>query len=136
MPPISELNVLLRNMEPHLQAGTYVYVLSKGSPDIQDRRIVASIREAEGLSLIVEESYAKEMGLHPHFECAWITLNVVSDLATVGLTAAIATALGESGISCNVVAGLNHDHIFVANHQAALAVEVLLEIQQTTCRSS
>ncbi|WP_367890127.1 ACT domain-containing protein [Rhodobacter calidifons] len=36
-----------------------------------------------------------------------------SDLAAVGLTAAFAGALGREGISCNVVAGYHHDHLFV-----------------------
>jgi hypothetical protein len=123
-------------MEPHRQEGTYVYVLSEGSPDISDPRVVASIREAEGLSLIVEKSFAMENGLQPHFECAWITLNVNSDLAAVGLTAAFASALAESGISCNVVAGLNHDHIFVPVHQAQVALDVLQALQQSACRST
>lgn len=135
MPPISDLNVLIKSMEPQLQDGTYVYVLSNGSLDTGDRRVVASMREAEGLSLIVEKSFASENGLQPHFECAWITLNVHSDLAAVGLTAAFASALGASSISCNVVAGLNHDHIFVPVHQAQRALEVLRALQQSACHA-
>jgi hypothetical protein len=57
-------------------------------------------------------------------------LNVQSDLAAVGLTAAFASALGEAGISCNVVAGLNHDHLFVPAHQAQSALKVLRLLQQ------
>jgi hypothetical protein len=121
-------------MEPQLQDGTYVYVLSEGNTDISDSRVVASIREAEGLSLIVEKSFADAYGLKPHFECAWITLNVNSDLAAVGLTAAFASASGDSKISCNVVAGLNHDHIFVPVHQAQLALAVLRALQQNALR--
>nr|WP_302848565.1 ACT domain-containing protein [Rhodobacter calidifons] len=40
-------------------------------------------------------------------------MTVQSDLAAVGLTAAFAGALGREGISCNVVAGYHHDHLFV-----------------------
>ena len=44
---------------------------------------------------------------------ARLSLTVHSDLAAVGLTAAFATALGAEGISCNVIAGYHHDHLFV-----------------------
>lgn len=131
MLPISDLDTLLSTLEPQLQHGTYVYVLSNETPDFNDVRVVAAIRETEGLSLIVEESYAREKCLNAFFECAWITLTVSSDLAAVGLTAAFATALGKSGISCNVVAGLNHDHIFVPVHQATLAMHELRALQQS-----
>ena len=39
------------------------------------------------------------------FRAAWISLTVHSDLEAVGLTAAFSTALGQAGVSCNVVAG-------------------------------
>ena len=45
-------------MEPVLNDGTYVYVRSKGALLADHSKIVASIREAEGTSLIVEESFA------------------------------------------------------------------------------
>jgi hypothetical protein len=54
---------------------------------------------------------------------------VLSDLEAVGLTAAFATALGDAGISCNVVAGLHHDHIFVSTQQADPAMATLLALQ-------
>ncbi len=136
MTPISGLNLLIRTMEPQLQDGIFVYVISEGNPDLRDRRVIASVREAEGLSLIVEKSFANENGLQPHFECAWITLNVNSDLAAVGLTAAFASALGDAKISCNVVAGLNHDHIFVPVAQAQAALDVLRALQQNACSSA
>jgi uncharacterized protein len=59
------------------------------------------------------------------FTAAWITLNVHSDLAAVGLTAAFSGALGQAGISCNVVAGVHHDHLFVPIDQAQRAMEAL-----------
>ena len=62
------------------------------------------------------------------FRCAWITLRVHSDRHAVGLTAAFATALGQAGISCNVVAAAYHDHLFVAADAADRAVAVLQEL--------
>jgi hypothetical protein len=44
---------------------------------------------------------------------ARITLMVHSALEGVGLTAAVAAALAEVGIACNVVAAFHHDHLLV-----------------------
>ena len=54
-----------------------------------------------------------------------ITLQVYSDLEGVGLTAAVATALAEEGIPCNVVAALHHDHLFVPETQGQRALACL-----------
>jgi hypothetical protein len=56
-------------------------------------------------------------------------LTVNSALDAVGLTAAFVTALGHSGISCNVVAGAYHDHIFVFLESAQMAMLVLRQLQ-------
>lgn len=129
MPPISDLDTLLRHMEPVLNPGVYVFTQSEGPVQIDPAHVMASIREPEGLSLVLEESVALAAGLKPALRCAWITLNVNSDLEAVGLTAAFATALGQAGISCNVVAGLNHDHIFVPVQQADKAMAELKALQ-------
>ncbi|MFC5920918.1 hypothetical protein ACFPVS_09325 [Neisseria weixii] len=78
--------------------------------------IYAGMREAEGLS-VMEEETARKYGLQNAFRAAWITLNVHSDLAAVGL-AAFSSVLGRAGIRCNVVAGHCHDRIFVPHEQA------------------
>ncbi|MNG35746.1 hypothetical protein D3C84_1225580 [compost metagenome] len=59
---------------------------------------------------------------------AWITLQVHSSLAAVGLTAAFASALGQANISCNVIAGYHHDHLFVAQADAERALAVLRQL--------
>ncbi len=56
---------------------------------------------------------------------AMITLRVHSSLDAVGLTAAVAGQLATGGISCNVVAGYFHDHLFVPIDEADLAVNLL-----------
>jgi hypothetical protein len=128
MSPISDLATLLRTMEPTLNEGTFVFASVADGKEFPAHAIVASIREPEGLSVVVEESAAQQLGLSPVFRCAWITLSVNSDLQAVGLTAAFSVALGKAGISCNVVAGANHDHIFVPIGQAELAMQVLRDI--------
>ena len=89
----------------------------------------ASFHEAEGLSLILPDDLADSSGAQtsPRMRC--ITLNVYSSLEGVGLTAAVASALAERGIPCNMVAGYHHDHVFVPEDQADTALKVLLGLQ-------
>lgn len=54
-----------------------------------------------------------------------ITLKVLPSLQTVGLTAAISTALAEQGIPANVLAGFHHDHVFVPAAKAGLTMQTL-----------
>jgi hypothetical protein len=78
----------------------------------------------------MEEGAAEAAGVTPLFRAAWITLTVHSDLNAVGLTAAFARALGDAGISCNVMAAAYHDHIFVPVDDAARAMNALLNLQR------
>lgn len=129
MPPESDLRTLLRSMHPVLHEETFVFATVPGTQTIDSAVIVASIREAEGLSVIVSENDAALHRLRPVARCAWITLTVNSDLQAVGLTAAFAAALTDAGISCNVVAGANHDHIFVPVADATRAMDALRALQ-------
>ncbi len=93
---------------------------------------LATFREREALTVIVREEDALAAGLSPLFRCAWIALTVHSDLEAVGLTAAVASALYERGISCNVVAAAYHDHLFVPIERADDAIAALLALQQAS----
>lgn len=128
--PVSDLATLLSQMRPELHSGRYAYVTLAPGYSLDQSCIVASIREPEGLSVIITEDDAIALGLPVAFMAAWITLTVHSDLAAVGLTAAFSTALGQAGISCNVVAGVHHDHLFVPVGQEQEAMKVLNALQQ------
>jgi hypothetical protein len=128
-PPISDLSLLLRSMEPVLNPGTFVFTSVENAAEIEPSTIIASVREPEGLAVVMRESDAQERGLPILFRAAWITLTVTSDLEAVGLTAAFASALGAAGISCNVIAGAYHDHIFVPVDSAERAMLVLRKLQ-------
>jgi uncharacterized protein len=127
---VSNLAELLQSMNPVLNRGVYAFVSlpAGGMPDRVEP--IATFRESEGLTLIVEEPQAKDAGLPILFRAAWITLTVHSDLQAVGLTAAVATALAEAGISCNVVAAAYHDHLFVPVESASQAISVLQAMQE------
>lgn len=127
--PISNLAELLRSMTPKLNAGVYYFATLNNDDELPLSKIIATIREEEGLSVIVNEETVAEYSLQAQFKCAWISLTVYSDLEAVGLTAAFATALGNVGISCNVVAGNYHDHIFVPYEKAELAMQTLRSLQ-------
>ena len=132
--PIWELNELIRNMHPVLHEGVFVFVSVMDENCLKSVEIISSIREKEGYSAVVREEGAHRLGLEPFFRSAWITLEVHSDLEATGFTAIFSKALAEKGISCNVVAGAYHDHLFVPVEQADAAMQVLtlLQIKQNT----
>jgi len=125
MKAIGDLEVLLAHMRPELNPGRFAFVALPDGAALDPSLVVASIREPEGVSVILPEQAALELGLPISLMAARITLSVHSDLAAVGFTAAFSSALGRAGISCNVVAGVHHDHLFVPVEQAQKAMDVL-----------
>jgi len=122
------LATLLRSMSPQLNDGDYVFCTLADSRIPEGCEVIGSFREQEGLTLILERQQAERAGLAFEYVAAWITLNVHSALEAVGLTAAFATALGKAGISCNVIAGYYHDHLFVGRADAERAMTVLRQL--------
>lgn len=127
---ISNLSALLGSMEPALHAGVFAYCVVTPGADLAAFSPVATVSEREGLTLVLPEEQALAAGLPVLLRVAWITLTVHSDLQAVGFTAAFAGALGRAGVSCNVIAGAFHDHIFVPVEQAERALTALIALQQ------
>lgn len=128
MPGERNLNSLLSNLKPKLNGNKWAFVTIK-EPDINlYHHAVATIKETEGVTLVVSTSIAEKLQLEYQYAAAWITLEVHSALEAVGLTAIVASALADHGISCNVIAGYYHDHLFVAYNEASQAMRVLREI--------
>lgn len=108
-----ELTFLIENMDCVLNEGVYVFcAISEWNSDLI-KLAVCHFKEAEGITIVLKKEVADEQNLPYEFKASWITLRVQSALNAVGLTAAIASNLSEKGISCNVIAGFYHDHIFV-----------------------
>jgi uncharacterized protein len=128
MAGLTDLTQLLRSLEPVLRSGEFVYAtvldLPAGLP------VEATVREPEGLTVVLRRDVADAHGIAYDYVAAWITLTVHSSLEAVGLTAAFATALGREGISCNVLAGRHHDHLLVASADADHAVQVLRRLAE------
>ena len=125
---IREAREMVAGMTPELKAGEYVFCAA-GDRDWVALNPLAMFREAEGVSLILERGAAEGAGFVVEAPMALITLNVYSALDGVGLTAAVATALARVGIACNMVAALNHDHVFVPIERADEAVQILIDLQ-------
>jgi len=120
--PISDLDQLLRSMTPILRPGEYVFVDGDLPADVD---VEASVWEPEGMSSVIRRADADRLLLEYDYVAAWITLTVHSSLAAVGLTAAVSRALADDGISCNVIAGLRHDHLLVPTAAADRALRAL-----------
>ena len=126
---ISNLDTLLRELKPTLNDGIYAWCVLPHDADLGDLTPLATIREVEGITVVLPEKDAIKCGLAVIYRAAWITLSVHSDLEAVGLTASFSTALAREGISCNVIAGAFHDHIFVPVEIAQRALDVLLTLR-------
>ena len=130
MSGLTDLDQLLAHLEPSLREGEYVFITVDDDRMTDELQPLATFVEDEGLSLIVERERAEAAGLAAEGVFRCITLTVRSSLEAVGLTAAVATALAEAGISANVVAAFHHDHVFVPAADAERALSVLRGLQQ------
>lgn len=126
----SNLATLLKTMKPKLNEGEFVFCSVKDLAIIGSMRPVMVFGEDEGYTLILGKAEAEALGLDFSFVASWITLTVHSSLEAVGLTAAFSDALATENVSCNVVAGYFHDHIFVDTKDAHKAIEILNRLAQ------
>jgi hypothetical protein len=128
-----DLNTILSGLTVKRRDGTYVYV--SGSSD-SIPGAVATIQEDEGTTFVVERGDAERLGLPWSFASVWLTVEAHTSLDAVGVTAALATALGDAGIPCNVLAGYNHDHLLVPVERADDAQAALESVRQRASRPS
>ncbi len=129
MKSISNLNQLLKSMQPKLIVGKFVFCTISNSK-LSSLKINPRLlfHEEEGVTLILEKEVADKNKLSYDNIWSLITLNVNSDLAAVGFLAAITPALAQAGISVNVVSAYYHDHLFVPEGKAKKALIKLKEL--------
>jgi hypothetical protein len=121
-------------LNPVVNEGVYVYAVVPPEAALPSMTVLATFHEAEGTTIVARESEVLRANLPVLFRAAWITLEVQSDLHSVGLTSAFANVLAEAGISCNVIAAAHHDHIFVPVELATAALACLKALQDAASR--
>jgi hypothetical protein len=119
------LDRLLAGLQPQLAEEPYAYAQG---PAPVGTLVFATVAEDEGLTLVLTRDEASAAGLRPVWNAARITLRVDSTLTDVGLTATVSSRLAAHGISCNIIAGLAHDHLFVPEDRGAEALELLQQL--------
>ena len=110
------------DLRPSLHPDPYVFAQVREVPPDGP---FAVIREDEGITVVLAQAQADRLGLVYGYVAARITLTIGSDLAAVGLTAEVSRVLAAAGISCNVIAGLHHDHLFVDAARGSEALSLL-----------
>ena len=126
----TNLSLLLKDLAPKLNSGTYVFATISDINQVDRQHTIGEFKEAEGTTLIMEKSKAEALGLDYDYQASWITLMVHSSLHAVGLTAKVSTELAKNNVSCNVIAGYYHDHLFVPVEDADKAFEVLRKLSE------
>lgn len=126
-----DLTRLVAGMRPEINPGRFVFTTMAG-PAPAGLAPVVTVAESEGLTLVLRQEEADAASLAYDYVAAWITLRIHSALDAVGLTAAVARALADAGLSRNVVAGFHHDHLFVEHARADEALSVLRALAERT----
>lgn len=128
---IKDLSQILKTLSPKLRDEDYVFCTFEDGEygNYLPLNPIASFKEKEGLTMIVQLEIARKYNIMTSGIMKCITLNVHSDLESIGLTAAISKSLANNDISANIMAGYYHDHVFVPKDKAQKAMKVLKSLQ-------
>ncbi|MAU71947.1 MAG: acetyltransferase [Pseudozobellia sp.] len=126
----NNLEHILKNLKPVLHPGKYVFSSQSSDKSVPIESVIGTFTEKEGTTLILSLENAVKLGMNYEYVAAWITLEVHSSLEAIGLTAVFSNALASHQISCNVIAGFYHDHLFVDYTDGPKAVEILKELSK------
>ena len=133
----------------------FLTIKSGSIPEEIENCSVFSMKEAEGRTFVIPKKIAENHGFEFEYPCRMITLQIHSSLSAVGeytlrqksifgqvciccshhfkhfrniftgFLATILKRLAENEISCNVVSGFYHDHLFVSDGEEVKVMNIL-----------
>ena len=126
---------MLAGMAPALKEGTYFFCSTADAVIAAAAAAgrLATFREDEG---VLSAADAARHGFDLSMPMSRIVLEVFSAHDGVGLTAAVATALADAGIPCNMIAAYHHDNVFVPEPMARRAIDVLEDVQRFAAKEA
>ena len=133
----TNLGRILSTLNPVLHPDEYIFTTISDPPSsilyktLREKYLtdmICEFREPEGMTLVMKKSVADIFSVSYDYVARWITCKVHSSLSAVGLTSALSHALAEAGLSCNIIAGYYHDHLFVKSDTVDKAMDILRDL--------
>lgn len=126
----TNLQEVLNSLQVSCDEVEYGFATAASNKTVPCSDVLCTFHEAEGLTIVASKDYLAAEGYAFEGTYAKLTIEVHTSLELVGLTAVLAKALAEDGISANVVAAYYHDHVFVQYDLRQKATDTLLGLKQ------
>lgn len=126
----TNLQEVLNSLQVSCDEVEYGFATATDDTTISSKEVLCIFHEAEGLTIVASKDYLSAKDFTFEGTYAKLTIEVHTSLELVGLTAVLAKALADNGISANVIAAYYHDHVFVQYDVRQKATDILLGLKQ------